>query len=566
MKMTARPRPWASCAAAESRIAATTHPPLLGKAFVVAHHELGLDVLHGVHGHTDNDQQRGAAKIKRDVEAFENQAREMRVKPRPDQPKVVQFDARNHPLRQQANQSQIHAAHKRQPAENAVDVLGGVPSGTDAGNKPSILAHVVGQLGGIEDDPHVEKREQNNQRNVDQRVKRLAPFQRVRQVLEKLVLALEHQSQGPGEGQQRTRENRRNHAAGIHAQREIGHLPAHHAASHHALGVLHRDAALPAFDEYNYGHDRNHHRQQKNKDQARQRSPGTARGLVGQIHHGVGQTHDDADENNQRHPVANAAFADLLAQPHDECRAGGQGEDGHQREGNARVIDQRLAVLRGPLERERDGHGLQNAEHDGQISGVLRNFLPAEFAFLLQLLEVWKYHGHQLQDDGRGYVRHDAQGKNGHLPEVTAAEQVNDSQHRPFVGVENLLQERRIDSRRGNVRADAVHRQQRQREQQALAQFRDPEDVGERLEEAVHDKISKAPPAAVIFCCADLLNACARTVSLVFSAPSPRIFTSSLARRTSPRARSVSGVTVAPVEKAFRDSTFTTENSRENGL
>src|SRR2546426_5796798 len=48
MKMTARPRPWAGCAEAESRIAATTHPPLLGKAFVVAHDELGLDLLHGV--------------------------------------------------------------------------------------------------------------------------------------------------------------------------------------------------------------------------------------------------------------------------------------------------------------------------------------------------------------------------------------------------------------------------------------------------------------------------------------------------------------------------------------
>src|SRR5437879_9785617 len=102
MKMTARPRPWAGCAEAESRIAATTHPPLLGKAFVVAHDELGLDLLHGVHGHADNDQQRRAAKIKRDVEAFENQAREMRVKPRTDQQKVVQFDGSNNPLRTMA--------------------------------------------------------------------------------------------------------------------------------------------------------------------------------------------------------------------------------------------------------------------------------------------------------------------------------------------------------------------------------------------------------------------------------------------------------------------------------
>ena len=36
------------------------------------------------------------------------------------------------------------------------------------GNEPAVLAHVVGQLGGIENDAHVKEREKDDQRDVQQ--------------------------------------------------------------------------------------------------------------------------------------------------------------------------------------------------------------------------------------------------------------------------------------------------------------------------------------------------------------------------------------------------------------
>ena len=72
-------------------------------------------------------------------------------------------------------------------------------------------------------------------------------------------------------------------------------------------------------------------------------SPCLRLGLFVQVEDAAGQAHHDADENDQRHAVADAALADLLAQPHDEGRTGGQRQNGHQHKGGARIIDQRLA-------------------------------------------------------------------------------------------------------------------------------------------------------------------------------------------------------------------------------
>ena len=130
----------------------------------------------------------------------------------------------------------------------------------------------------------------------------------------------------------RTRENRRNHAAGIHAQREIGHLPAHHLAAHDALGVLHRNAPLAAFDEDDEGDDRDHQRKQGKHGDRRERTPLLRLDLDPKIRNRGRQADHDAGENDERHAVADAAIADLLAEPHDERRAGGQRQHRHQHE------------------------------------------------------------------------------------------------------------------------------------------------------------------------------------------------------------------------------------------
>src|SRR5205823_11285280 len=49
------------------------------------------------------------------------------------------------------------------------------------------------------------------------------------------------------------------------------------------------------------------------------------------------QSDNDVGEDQQRHAIADTAFGDLLAQPHDEHAACGQGKDGHQHKAEARI-------------------------------------------------------------------------------------------------------------------------------------------------------------------------------------------------------------------------------------
>jgi hypothetical protein len=146
------------------------------------------------------------------------------------------------------------------------------------------------------------------------------------------------------------------------------------------------------------------------------------------------------------------------------------------------MVDQ----IRLRLERAGDRQRLDNAERDGQVARVLGNLLPAEFALFLQPLEVREHHLHQLKDDRCGDVGHDAQSENGKLAEVAAAEQIEEPQGRTLRLVEDALQLRDINARRGNMRADPIHRQQREREKHAIPQVFDAEHVSDGFGKPVH--------------------------------------------------------------------------------
>ena len=133
----------------------------------------------------------------------------------------------------------------------------------------------------------------------------------------------------------------------------------------------------------------------------------------------VRQSDHDAGEDDQRHAVADTAFGDLLAQPHDECRAGRQAQHRHQDE-------RRMPGFRTKPPSEfcsmlGDTEGLHHGQADGQVAGPLGDLAAAEFAFLLQFLERRDDDGQQLKNDRRRDVRHDAQRKDRQPPERTAA-------------------------------------------------------------------------------------------------------------------------------------------------
>jgi hypothetical protein len=160
-------------------------------------------------------------------------------------------------------------------------------------------------------------------------------------------------------------------------------------------------------------------------------------------------------------PLPMPALRDLLAQPHDEGGAGGEGEHGHHLEGDAGALhDLELLAQRHLLEVHGDAERLHDGEEDGAVAGVLRDLAASELAFLGELLQVGPDHGEELQDDGRGDVRHDPEGEDGDPREVAAREHVHEPEPVRAVLLEEVDEGLGVDARRGDVVAEAVHGQE----------------------------------------------------------------------------------------------------------
>jgi hypothetical protein len=114
---------------------------------------------------------------------------------------------------------------------------------------------------------------------------------------------------------------------------------------------------------------------------------------------------------------------------------------------------------------------------DGHVARPLRDFPPPQLAFLLQLRQRLVHHRQQLEDDRGRDVRHDAQGEDRQPAQVAAAEQIDETQRRAGLVIEETLQRLDVDARRGDVRAQPVDRQNAHGEQHTPAQVGDPEDI-----------------------------------------------------------------------------------------
>ena len=155
------------------------------------------------------------------------------------------------------------------------------------------------------------------------------------------------------------------------------------------------------------------------------RAPGRVPRLLDQVDHAARQADHNAGKNQQRHSVAYAALGNLLAQPHDERAARGQGQHGHQPELPARI--ERETAL---FQADRDAERLHRAQNHRDVARPLRNLLAPQFAFFLQLGQRLIDHRQQLQNDRCRNVGHDAQGKNRHAAQLAARKQIDKSQQR----------------------------------------------------------------------------------------------------------------------------------------
>src|SRR5258706_2299938 len=397
----------------------------------------------------------------------------MRIDPVPHPGQVLELDPGDHDLRQQRKNGQVQSAHHRDLRQDPVHVLGLFFTRPDARDEAAVLAHVVGRFVGIEDDRNVEKTEKDNQRRVHHVVQGLGAADRLQHARkDRAVLDPLYLHERLREGQQTAREDYRYHVARVDLQRQVRRLPAHHSPPDHPLGVLYRDAPLAALHQHNETHYRHHHRQNHGH---MEEIPVAGLNLVDNFDDRIRQTYHDARENQQAHSVADAALGDLLTQPHDERRAGGQTQHGHHDEARTRMNHEAALAL----QRRRDPEGLHQREAHRQVTRPLGDLAPPQLAFFLEFLERRHHYRQQLQDDRRGDIGHDAQREDGKPAEHAAAEQVQESEQRAGAALEELFQLVRVDPRGRDVPAQPVDRQQRQRKQEPLAQIRDAKYVGD---------------------------------------------------------------------------------------
>ena len=122
------------------------------------------------------------------------------------------------------------------------------------------------------------------------------------------------------------------------------------------------------------------------------------------------------------------------------------------------------------FQRDRDAERLEERQAQRAVARVLRDLAPAGFAFLLQRLERRHHVGHQLHDDRRRDVRHDAQREHREARQRAAREHVEQAQDAALLALEQLRELVRVDARHRDVRADAVDHEREQQEDKPAPQ------------------------------------------------------------------------------------------------
>ena len=212
---------------------------------------------------------------------------------------------------------------------------------------------------------------------------------------------------------------------------------------------------------------------------------------------GARQVDDDAREDDERHPVADAALGDLLAEPHDEHRAGREREHTTEAEPPARVVDQRQPAgnVGVPLEPDRDAERLHRCQQQREVARVLRDLAAAQLPLAREALEVGPHHRQQLQDDRRADVRHHPQREDRDPREAAAREHVVEAEHRVLGLLRQHGERLRVHARRGDVVAHPIHREQPEREQHPVAQVGDGEQISQAIDHVRLDPLGSLPPA-----------------------------------------------------------------------
>src|SRR6185312_541429 len=87
---------------------------------------------------------------------------------------MVEVNTRNQEHRDDGDEAQIDATDERKASEDVVDEVRGPLAGANAGDKASVLAHIVCDIVRAEDDRDIEVCEEDDGNDVEQDVQRFS--------------------------------------------------------------------------------------------------------------------------------------------------------------------------------------------------------------------------------------------------------------------------------------------------------------------------------------------------------------------------------------------------------
>ena len=242
-----------------------------------------------------------------------------------------------------------------------------------------------------------------------------------------------------------------------------------------AAWVLDMDLAQGSLHEHHEDERRDKHGDDAENHSGRESAHAT---LLEELRQRAGEFRNDADIDDERDTVTDAARRDLLPQRHQEHGAADQRDDGRDTQEPAR-IGYKIARFH----RNRQTVSLNGRQKHRAVAGVLRDLATPLLAFFLQLLQRAPCGAEKLHDDRGRNVRHDAERKDTHPRQRAAGEEVEDTADTACRLLHKLPQGNTVDARDGNVGPQPVDDQQTQSEQKAFAKLRGfaqhaPTDVG----------------------------------------------------------------------------------------
>src|SRR5918994_4085128 len=441
---------------------------LLQESFVVAEHELAVDLTHELERHADRNQHARSGE------------RELLNVGRPQQQ-----------VRHDGDEGDEHGTGQRDSVDRLREVGLGLWAGAHAGDEAALATDLVGLAHRVEgdrvvevgegDDQHREQRDVDDVLRVqdvlidellDLRPRPLEPAVAVR-------VGVPHEAGEDGRQQQdRAGEDDRDHARLVDLERDVGVLAAHHPPAHDAFRELHGYASLPELDEHD-GDD----------DAQRQGDHGEEPELLVDLPDRVEAARHaghDGSEDDHRHAVADAALADQLAHPHQQRRAGHERRDDQVaarpdalwQERHRRRLHRRVEGTTTPgAEQEHEHCGLEHGKRDGDVPRVLGDLALPYSTLLLELFEFRDHDAQHLHDDAGGDVGPYPHPEDRETPEGLAGEQVEEPQDTALGAFLQLVDRQRIDTGNADHRTDPIQRDDHEGEQDLVAKILDLEDV-----------------------------------------------------------------------------------------